>query len=178
MRLQIAWFALVACSADGAGPPASPPLDTVLARELTARFGVPVTVRCSVFGVRCRAELGDGSELAMIVAASGGAWEWRSEGTAIDTAPLAAYVDGVLADLGVASTARCGPRIARTRRITCQLSGGGAAFLAVRPDGQLGLELALGPAVAAVRAVAFDPGELARASHALAHHLDGDPDDP
>lgn len=177
MLLRIACAALVAsCGRDDGAPPRLPP-ETLIARDLTARLGMPVTVRCIAFGVRCQVTLGDGSESPIWVTSAGSAWEWRSAGLAIDTAPITAYIDGVLADLGIAQTARCAPRIAHARRLACGLSGGGAAFVSIARDGQLALELALDPHAAAARSGPADDRELVRASHAL-EHLDGEADEP
>jgi hypothetical protein len=149
----LAVILFAACASRGESAPAAPPLETAIARELTARFHVPVTARCAAFGsavLACRAEL-DGVVLPIALAEGG----WHVVGRFVDTTPIAAYVQGVLDDLGVAQHASCLPhvqQVAPGARVGCTLSGGGAAFVDVAGDGSLALELALDPAAAAVRA--------------------------
>jgi len=149
-------------------PPPRSPVETAIARELTARFDVPAQVKCLVIaGVAgCRASV-DGVRVPLVVENHHGEWRWWVEGGAIATAPIAARVRDELADLGVAQTVDCGKAIAIGARVTCRLSGGGAAFATVGRDARVSLELAIDPAVAGVRAE--EPRDLTKTSQALAH---------
>ena len=171
MIVRAAWLALalVACGDPGApvttGPSA---LEQAIARDLSARLAGAVTARCTTFAsipLICRARLPDGGELRIRIAGSRGAWAWRVEDR-IDTAPIQAYVQGVLGDLGVAQTASC-PPLSRERRIACALTGGGVAFVEVAASGRLSLELELDPAAAAARVAPAADRDLARLSRAL-----------
>ena len=167
---------VVACSGDKvAAPTPRSPVETAIARELTARFDVPAQVRCIVIaGVAgCRASV-DGVRVPIVVENHRGEWQWWVEGGAIATAPIAARVRDELADLGVAQTVDCGKAIAIGARVTCTLSGGGAAFASVGKDGRVSLELAIDPAAAGVRAE--EPRDLTKTSQSLAHGS-GDEDD-
>jgi hypothetical protein len=151
------------------------PVETAIARELTARFGVPAQVRCIVIaGVAgCRASV-DGVRVPIVVENHRGEWQWRVDGVAIATAPIAARVRDELGDLGVAQAVDCGRAVVVGTRVTCALGGGGAAFASVARDGTVSLELAIDPAAAGVRReVARD---LTRTSQAL-EHGSGDEDD-
>ena len=151
------------------------PVEAAIARDLTARFGVPAQVRCIVIaGVAgCRASV-DGVRVPVVVENHRGEWQWRVEGAAIATAPIAARVRDELADLGVVQTVDCGKAVVVGTRVTCALGGGGAAFASVARDGRVALEIAIDPAAAGVRReVAQD---LTKTSQALAHGS-GDEDD-
>jgi hypothetical protein len=162
---------LSACgrTAPGAAPPS--PLETEIARELTARAGGPVTVTCAPRA--CRAELPDRTVLPIRVAEAGSAWTWQVEGLVVDTPPIAAYVDGVLADLHVAKTASCGAKlqlVPRGERLACTLSGGGTAFVEIASNGAISVELALDSGAAAARGEPSTPErdrELDKMSRAL-----------
>ncbi len=174
-------FALVlaACRGPAASPPAQgpTPLEQAIAYDLSARVGAPVAAHCgSIAGVPlvCHARLPDG-EVKIRVTSAGGAWEWHVDDR-IDTAPVQAYVEGVLGDLGIAQTVRC-PALPRQRRITCPLSGGGVALVEVAAGGQLSLELELDPAAANARTSASADRDLARMSHALERLEDDDEGD-
>lgn len=177
----IVTIALVACGEHGPSEPARrPPIELDVERELAARFGGAVTARCAVVAgvpMACLAVI-DGLALPVAVEAAGSAWTWRIDGRVVATAPVVAYIDGVLGDLGVAQTARCGPAAVRLppgQRLPCKLSGGGVAFVDVAREGRVSLELALDPAVAAIRAEPVPDRELVRASRAL--ERTGDEDD-
>jgi hypothetical protein len=152
---------------------ALPPLETTIARDLTARFGLPVTTRCAIIGdvpVVCQAVISDGTALPIALERAGVGVHWRVAGRVVETAPIAAYVGGVLADLGIAQRAICGPpvqRLAPGKRLACTLSGGGAAFVQVASDGALSLELALDPAAAAARGTAETDADLLHRSREL-----------
>lgn len=154
------------------------PLETGIARDLTEKLGVPVTTRCLVAGsvAMCRAFAG-GQKLTIAVKSERGQWAWRVDGRIVQTAPIAARIAGELADLGVAQTVDCGAPVARValgERLTCKLSGGGAAFATIASDGTVSLELAIDPAAAAVRSE--EPRDLTQTSRAL-ERLPGEEDD-
>jgi hypothetical protein len=164
----VSWLAFAGC-ADSRSNDAPPPLETAIARALTARFGVPVTTRCAIIGgtpIACHASLADGTQLPIAIAGK----TWHLAGRVVETAPIAAYVQGVLADLGRSERATCGPavqRVAPGQRIACALSGGGAAFVEIASNGALAVELALDRAAAAARTSGEPERELLRRSRAL-----------
>lgn len=121
----------------------------------------------------CRASV-DGVRVPIVVENHRGEWQWFVEGGAVATGPIAARVRDELADLGVAQTVDCGRAVAIGTRVVCELSGGGAAFASVARDGRVSFELALDPAVAAVRRE--EPRDLTRTSRLL-EHGSGDEED-
>ncbi len=141
------------------------PMETAIARDLTARFSTPVTVTCmTLVGVPigCSGTLADGTKLTIVVeSASKHEWAWRIDGRVVESKVVVAYVQEHLAAIGVAQTATCGPSaitVAKPgERIPCTLSGGGAAFVEVAPDGSTTLELDLDPASAAARSEIVTP---------------------
>ena len=147
---------------------AAAPLETAIARELTARLGAPAQVRCLVVAgvAACRASV-DGVAVPLIVENHRGEWVWWVEGGVVATAPIAARVRDELADLAVAQTVDCGKAIAVGRSVTCALSGGGAAFATIAKDGSVSLELAIDPAAASVRRE--EARDLTRTSRLLEH---------
>lgn len=154
------------------------PLETGIARDLTEKLGVPVTTRCVIIAgiAMCRAVVGS-SVLSIAVKSEKGEWVWHVDGRVVQTAPIAQRIAGELADLGVAQTADCGGAVARVpegERLTCKLSGGGAAFASIRNDGTVELELAIDPAAAAVRSE--EPRDLTKTSRDL-ERLPGEEDD-
>ena len=165
---------VAACRDRGRGISPRDGIDASIARALTARFGLPVTVTCDV---ACRAVFVDGTTLPIELHRDG---SWRVPGKVIDGSAIAAYVDATLADLGVAQTARCGPRIQRVAvgdRIACKLSAGGMAFAQIG-EHTASLELALDAAAATARGEVVTPAraeELAKISRAL-EKLEGDSD--
>jgi len=172
LRYGLVMLVTVACGRDhGRG---ISPHETTIARALTARFGLPVTVTCETV---CTAVFVDGTTLPIELHRDG---SWRVPGKVIDTSAIAAYVDGELAELGVAQRASCGPRIQRVQvgdRIGCKLSGGGMAFVSIGEHGAA-LELALDAAAAAARGETVTPGraaELTKISRDL-ERLEGESD--
>ena len=147
-------------------PLQSSPLETAIARELTARIGTAASTRCViVLGVAsCRASV-DGVVVAVVVENHRGEWVWWVEGGVVPTAPIAARVRDELGDLGVTQTVNCGKAIAKGPRVTCSLSGGGAAFATIAKDGSVTLELAIDPAAAGVRSES--PSDLTQRSRSL-----------
>jgi hypothetical protein len=134
------------------------PIETAIARDLTARFGTPVTTKCWFainVPVKCAATLHDGTELPIAIDnASKTEWGWRVDGLVIHTAPVREHVQAALAALHVTQTASCGNPIVVIppgERLTCPLSGGGAAFVTVAADGSTSLEVELDPTAAAAR---------------------------
>jgi hypothetical protein len=142
------------------------PLETAIARELTARAGAPATTRCVIgLGVAmCKASV-DGVAVPVVVENHRGEWVWWIEGGIVPTAEITARVRDELADLGVAQTVDCGKAIARGARVVCSLSGGGKAFATIGKGGEVSLELALDPVVAGVRSEA--PRDLTERSRSL-----------
>jgi hypothetical protein len=161
------------------------PLETGIARDLTARFATPVTVTCTMSGpvpVRCLATLADKTELPIALEeASKAEWGWHIDGLLIESGPIVQYVQEQLASLKIAQTATCGPRVQAIKpgeRVSCTLSGGGAAFVTVAADGSTSLELALDTDAAAARSEPVTPErdrELTARSAAL-EDLEGESD--
>jgi hypothetical protein len=154
------------------------PLETGIARDLTEKFGAPVTTRCVIIaGIAvCRAFVG-GTVLSIAVKSEKNEWAWHVEGRAVVTAPIALRITGELADLDVAQTVDCGGAVVRVdegERLVCKLSGGGAAFASIGKDGTVGLELAIDPAAAAVRTEV--PHDLTKTSRDL-ERLPGEEDE-
>ncbi|HEY5928441.1 MAG TPA: hypothetical protein VIV11_42435 [Kofleriaceae bacterium] len=176
---------VVACGDPKQAPGArKTPLETAIARELTAKLGVPVTASCAmVVGLpaKCEAALGDGTKLPIEIASEQREWAWRVAGLVIETAPIKAHVDATLGDLKIAQQASCGGKhafVERGGRLGCKLSGGGMAFVKFAEDGTAALELALDAASAAARGELVTPErdrELTAISKAL-EHLEGESD--
>lgn len=155
----------------------SSPLETGIARDLTARFAMPVTVSCIAVGaipITCTATLLDGTALPIVIENAGkDAWGWRVDGIVIESRAIVAHVEAELDALGVREGVTCGPRIQVLRpgeRVSCTLSGGGAAFVQVAADGTTVLEVALTAATAAARAELVTPAredDLLRRSREL-----------
>jgi hypothetical protein len=170
---------IVACGDRKPAPPASTsPLETAIARELTAKLTEPVTAACTIIEpfdlpAKCEARLDDGTKLPIEIRSEGKQWAWRVPGRVLETAPLEAYVDQALADLKLAQQADCGQRFAHVAagdRLGCKLSGGGMAFVRFAPDGTASLELAIDPASGAARGELVTPErerELTAISRAL-----------
>ena len=145
------------------------PLETAIARDLTERLGVPVTTRCvTIAGLaRCRAAAG-AAVLSISASSSRREWAWKVDGRAVQTAPIVTRVAEELADLGVAQTVDCGGSVAIVplgERLTCRLSGGGAAFASIARDGTVALELDVDPGAAGVRSE--EPRDLTHTSRDL-----------
>jgi hypothetical protein len=141
------------------------PLETAIARDLTARFGTSVTVACTIASagapMTCTASLADKTTMPIVLeSASASEWAWRIDGRVIDGRAIAAHVEGELAALKISETVTCGPPVQVVRpgdRVACTLSGGGAAFVQVAADGSTTLELALDKASAAARTELVTP---------------------
>lgn len=137
--------------------PMPSPVETAIARDLTARFGTPVTARCLVLTVvplKCTAKLGDGTELPIAIEHTRSEWGWRVDGRVIETKPVVAFVQEHLAAIHVGQAVDCGAAVQVVKpseRLVCKLAGGGAAFIAFAPDGDASIELALDPQSAAAR---------------------------
>jgi hypothetical protein len=159
------------------------PLETEIARDLTGRLAVPVSVQCHVRPpeMQCEAQLFDGTKLPLEITPKGNGWDWRVAGLVVDTAPIASYIDRELADLRVAQHASCGTRIQIVQagdRIGCRLTGGGMAFVRIAKDGKTSLEIALDAGAAAARGEPVTPAreaELAKISRSL-EALEGESD--
>ena len=178
-------WTLVACGDRQASEGArKSPLETAIARDLTAKLREPVTASCAMVGglpAKCEAALGDGTKLPIEIASEKNEWSWRVAGLVIETAPIKAHVDATLADLKIAQHASCGGKHAFVEvggRLGCKLSGGGMAFVQFAKDGTASLELALDAASAAARGELVTPErdrELTAVSKAL-EHLEGESD--
>jgi hypothetical protein len=178
-------LALVACGdrkpSEGAR---KSPLETAIARDLTAKIAEPVSASCAlVLGApaKCEAALADGTKLPIEIANEGKEWSWRVAGLVIETAPIAKHITATLADLKITQQASCGARIAFVEpggRLACKLSGGGMAFVQFAQDGTASLELDLDAASAAARGELVTPErdrELTAISKAL-EYLEGESD--
>jgi len=176
-------LALVACRDREASKVRQSPLETAIARDLTAKLAGPVTATCKIVAVAatCEAVLADGTKLPIEVTSEGKEWSWRVAGFVVETAPIVAYVDAVLADMKLAQTASCGPRVAFVspgERLGCKLSGGGMAFVQLGKDGDASLELDVDPASGSARGELVTPErdrELTAISRAL-EMLEGESD--
>ncbi len=170
LRRILRYAALLTACGRSAPEPAQPsPLETAIARELTARSGAPVTVSC--LPTSCRAELADHTVLPIRVGADGSGWSWQVDGLVVDTALIVSYIDAMLADLHVHQTVSCGGKlrlVAPGERLGCALSGGGTAFVDVAQGGPIQVELALGSAAAAARSQPTPAEQLDKMSRALA----------
>jgi len=158
LRLPIVVLVTVACRGDANARHS--PIETAIARELTARFALPVSVTCDMAVPHCEAKIIDGTKLPIELHTEGKEFVWRVAGMAIDTARIVTYVNASLADLRVEKRASCGTRIQIVKpgdRIGCQLSGGGMAFVRIAGDGATSLELALDASSAAARGEAVTP---------------------
>jgi hypothetical protein len=160
------------------------PLETAIARDLTAKIREPVSATCAlVLGApaKCEATLADGTKLPIEIANEGKEWSWRVAGLVIETAPIASYIAGTLSDLKVAQQPNCGGRIAFVEpggRLACKLSGGGMAFVRFAADGTASLELDLDQPSALARGELVTPErdrELTAISKAL-ENLEGESD--
>ncbi len=142
---------------EGSERRAPSPVETAIARDLTARFGTPVTARCLVLTVvplQCTAQLGDGTELPIAIEHARKEWGWRVDGRVIETKPVVAFVQEHLAAIHVTQAVDCGAPVQVVKpaeRLVCKLAGGGAAFVMFAPDGEASIELALDSASAAAR---------------------------
>jgi hypothetical protein len=174
---------LVACGDREKSPEVrKSPLETAIARELTAKFGAPVTATCNVVAIvaTCEASAKD-LKLPIEVISEGGEWAWHVKGRLLETAPIVAYVDAALADMKLGQTANCGGRVvyvAPGERLGCKLSGGGMAFVAFSNDGTASLELDVDPASGSARGELVTPErdrELTAISKAL-EALEGESD--
>ena len=160
------------------------PLETAIARELTAALAQPVAATCVMIAslpAKCEAVLADGTKLPIAIASEGNEWAWRVAGRVVETAPITAHVDAVLRDLKLTQHASCGARfafVADGERLGCKLSGGGMAFVRFAKDGTASLELALDATSAAARGELVTPErdrELTQTSKAL-ELLEGESD--
>jgi hypothetical protein len=152
-------------------------IETAIARDLTARFGTPVTTECMLAAarpVKCTSKLADGTEVPIAIDnASKTEWGWRVDGVVIETPTIAAFVTAGLAAVHAEQAVDCGPPIQVIKvgdRVVCKLGGGGTAFVEVARDGETALELALDPATAAARMELLSPDrdrELTDQSKAL-----------
>ena len=133
-----------------------------IADRLTAELGVATAVTCRA--ATCTATTAGGLVIPVAVAADG---SWQTA-PLVEPAPLEAAIAAALAELGAAQPVDCGRRrVDDGRPIACALGGGGLALVALGPDGELDLELAVTPAIAAARRAPVDDAALTAASRAL-----------
>jgi hypothetical protein len=160
------------------------PLETAIARELTAKIAEPVTASCAmVLGkpTTCEATLADGTKLPIEIGHEAKDWAWRVNGLVIQTGPIATHIAATLKDLAIEQQVTCGARIAFIEpggRLGCKLSRGGMAFVQFAKDGTTSLELDLDAASAAARGELVTPErdrELTAISKAL-ESLEGESD--
>ena len=121
-------------------------MELLLERELGARVGVPLRVRCVWIAPSCRATLPDGTHLAVRFFVRGGDVMWRLDGVLVLADDIEQYLRDELADLGAPQVARCGARIRTVSagdRVQCQLQNGGKAFVIVNADGTTSIEIVL-----------------------------------
>lgn len=178
-RVSFVVLVTIACRDDAAA--SRSPLETAIARALTARFAIPVAVACDMAVPHCEATFFDGTKLPIEVHGERKEVAWRISGMVVDTSRIVTRVNAELTDLHVAQRASCGTRIQLVKpgdRIGCKLSGGGLAFARVAADGTISLEVALDAASAAARGEAVTPArdaELAKMSRGL-EALEGESD--
>ena len=154
-------------------------VERALTATIGARLGVPVVARCAaLYGMpsSCVATLPDGTRLPVRITFVEGAWDFALVDPILTTEPIAAYITGELADLGLTDHVACEPRIQRIdplHPIECTLARGGKAFVTVDRDGGVrDLELALDPQSAAARSeelTAARAAELTEMSQRLEH---------
>jgi hypothetical protein len=128
------------------------PVETAIARDLTAKLQVPVSATCKT--TTCEAVLFDGTKLPITLDSKGNEWEWHVVGKVVDTTPIASHVRALLDDLKISRRVSCGARIQLVQpgsRISCMIEGGGMAFVLVDERGEASIELALDAASAAAR---------------------------
>jgi hypothetical protein len=179
-------LALVGCRDRHAAEQArKSPLETAIARDLTARFSTPVTASCALIAgtiaAKCEASLADGTRVPIEVGTDHEDWTWRVAGIVVEQKPMTDYVSDALADLHVDQKVDCSPAVHVVQpgdRIACKLSGGGLAFVRVAADGTASLELELDPHAAAARGEIVTPqrdSELVKISRGL-EGLEGESD--
>lgn len=161
------------------------PLETAIARDLTARFATPVTASCvliaGAIAAKCDAALGDGTKIPIEVGTDHRDWTWRIAGIVVEQRAITDYVSEELGGVHVDQKVDCSPAVHVVQpgdRIACKLSGGGLAFVRVAADGTATLELALDPQAAAARGEIVTPQrdhELVKISKGL-EGLEGDSD--
>lgn len=148
-RLVLVGTSLVACGGQPASRERGPTaLEAEIERELGARAGVPIRVRCVALPLGCTAALPDRRTVAIRLRGTRDKIEWSLDGVLVRAAPIEQYLRDTLADLGAPQAVACGPGVqvlAADQRIACTLDGGGTAFVRVRGDGSYGFELALEP---------------------------------
>lgn len=161
-------LAALACGSDRAPDPRA----RAMATAITAELGVAVAVRCEA--TACAATTAAGLVIPIELAADGG---WHTA-ELFDPRALTPAVAAALVDVGADQAVDCGPlRLAADGPARCDLAGGGVALVTVGADGELDVELALTPAIAAVRLAAPDEAALSAASTALDRPDEPGPDD-
>lgn len=172
----------LACSSERPRPRGSSRLELAIERELGARVGVPVLVRCAWIGLGCRATLPDRSHLDLRLAVTTGALGWRLDGALVLADDIEQYLRDALEDLGKPQGVRCGARIrtvAAGERMQCQLQNGGKAFVVVNGDGTTSTEIVLDPAAGEARGepVTIERDSALREMSKKLEHADEEPED-
>lgn len=160
------------------------PLGKQIAAQLGSQLGMALDVACATVPPACLVILPDRSELPIRLVRDRDAWSWQIDGLLVVSDPIERYLRDTLADLQVAQSVTCAPRVRVLRdneRVQCMLERGGRAFVTVRRDGTFGVELVL-DATAALARSDEEPGhdrELDEQSRALVDGgtAPGDPDD-
>lgn len=184
-RVTSALVVAAALSGCGRDEPASRRvlIERAIDRELGARFGVGVVTQCHPYAPGCVARLPDGGSLPISLIKLGTEWEWRVVGLVITTNEIEAYLREEVADLGAPQGVRCAPKIRRIDpgdRIECWLANGGKAFVTVRVNGSISVEVVLDARSANARSELITPAreqELSTSSRALEHSENFDDDE-
>jgi hypothetical protein len=163
LRLPIVvCLTLCACRDHNSSTVRPSPLETAIARDLTARVQAPVSATCAIAGsiAKCQAVMFDGTKLPIEVKSEHDEWQWHVAALVIDTLPIAEHVNATLAVMKLPRRASCGKRIQIVQpgdRISCMVAGGGMAFVRVGERGDTTLELALDAASVAARTEPVTP---------------------
>ena len=130
----------------------------------------------------CHVGMGGASRIDVAVKrGAGGVAQWTVAGTLVATAPVVAYLDGELEDLGVGAHAHCGAAlrvIPSGERMPCLIAATGTLFalpiamawVTTRASGPIDVEVAYGPSALAARWNDADDAALTAIS---AHLADG-----
>src|SRR5689334_24912356 len=80
------------------------PLETGIARDLTARLKVPVSATCTLIAgmaSKCEASLADGTKIPIEVKSDKKDWAWRVDGLVVEEQEIESHVKSALGDLHV-----------------------------------------------------------------------------
>lgn len=164
---RVALFALLAAGGVACRDDRGDPVARAVADGLRRQLGVEVkSVRCT--RERCDVVLAGGITMAVRVSGEREVtWEADEH---VRTAAIAAYVRSELVQLGIDAPVDCGPALVAATpdlaRITCRWDGG-EAWVELRPDGGLAIEVAVGAETVRARTEDVDVDELEARSRAL-----------